>query len=47
MDRGDILSLVSKAEAHVKANVNLNNELEVINVKKLKSILEVMNKPET
>lgn len=44
MEIGDILSLVSKAEAMEFADKTMNTKLGVISVKDLKSILEVMGK---
>ena len=44
LDRGDLLSLVSHAEAKVLADRNLDNKLGVIEVEEIKSILETMGK---
>lgn len=44
MDRGDILSLVSKAEALLSANNELDSKLGVITVANLKKILGAMGK---
>jgi len=44
MERADILSLVSKAEAMEFSDKTMNSKLGVITVKELKTILEAMGK---
>mmetsp|Transcript_50578 Transcript_50578/g.107744 ORF Transcript_50578/g.107744 Transcript_50578/m.107744 type:complete len:482 (+) Transcript_50578:129-1574(+) len=46
LERGDIISLISSAEAKVSSDSNLDNKLGVIEVKEVKSILEKMGKPD-
>lgn len=44
MDRGDIVSLTSNAEAAASSGGEMESKLGVISVKDLKSILESMGK---